>query len=128
MPVMPVKSVPGCLVTMAPSLIGVPLAFCPLPSPHAAAPCCAWPTPVDRAIISDKPPTSARSVSLNLPKPIPPLELRDRCAVYPAGSGAVLYMQVAIGTYDHTKGLKDGSVSMPGIDFQFVEVSPITRA
>jgi len=37
-------------------------------------------------------------------------------------------MQVAIGTYDHTKGLKDGSVSTPGIDFDFVEVSPITRA
>jgi 4,5-dihydroxyphthalate decarboxylase len=37
-------------------------------------------------------------------------------------------MQIAIGSYDHTKGLKDGSVSTPGIDFEFVEVSPITRA
>jgi 4,5-dihydroxyphthalate decarboxylase len=37
-------------------------------------------------------------------------------------------MQIAIGTYDHTKGLKDGSVSTPGVDFDFVEVSPITRA
>jgi 4,5-dihydroxyphthalate decarboxylase len=37
-------------------------------------------------------------------------------------------MQIAIGTYDHTKGLKDGSVSAPGISFDFVEVSPITRA
>jgi len=37
-------------------------------------------------------------------------------------------MQIAIGSYDHTKGLKDGSVSTPGIDFDFVEVSPITRA
>jgi 4,5-dihydroxyphthalate decarboxylase len=37
-------------------------------------------------------------------------------------------MQVAIGTYDHTKGLKDGSVSSPGLPFEFVEVSPITRA
>ena len=37
-------------------------------------------------------------------------------------------MQVAIGTYEHTKGLKDGSVSTPGINFEFVEVSPITRA
>jgi 4,5-dihydroxyphthalate decarboxylase len=37
-------------------------------------------------------------------------------------------MQIAIGTYDHTKGLKDGSVSSPGISFDFVEVSPITRA
>jgi 4,5-dihydroxyphthalate decarboxylase len=37
-------------------------------------------------------------------------------------------MQVAIGTYDHTKALKDGSVSTPGTDMEFVEVSPITRA
>jgi len=37
-------------------------------------------------------------------------------------------MQIAIGTYDHTKALKDGSVSSPGISFDFVEVSPITRA
>jgi 4,5-dihydroxyphthalate decarboxylase len=37
-------------------------------------------------------------------------------------------MQIAIGSYDHTKGLKDGSVSTPGIDFEFAEVSPITRA
>jgi 4,5-dihydroxyphthalate decarboxylase len=37
-------------------------------------------------------------------------------------------MQIAIGTYDHTKGLKDGSVSAPGLSFDFIEVSPITRA
>jgi 4,5-dihydroxyphthalate decarboxylase len=37
-------------------------------------------------------------------------------------------MQTAIGTYDHTKGLKDGSISTPGVAFEFVEVSPITRA
>lgn len=37
-------------------------------------------------------------------------------------------MQIAIGSYDHTRALKDGSVSTPGIDFDFVEVSPITRA
>ncbi|MBV9326096.1 MAG: hypothetical protein JO352_20210 [Chloroflexi bacterium] len=37
-------------------------------------------------------------------------------------------MQVAIGTYDHTKGLKDGTVKTPGVDFDFVDVSPITRA
>src|SRR5919197_5078459 len=34
MPVIGVKSVPGCLVTIAPSLIGVPVAFWPLPAPH----------------------------------------------------------------------------------------------
>src|SRR5260370_31996431 len=37
-------------------------------------------------------------------------------------------MQIAIGTYDHTQALKDGSVSLPGVAFDFVEVSPITRA
>ena len=37
-------------------------------------------------------------------------------------------MQIAIGTYDHTKALKDGSVSRPDVSFDFVEVSPITRA
>jgi 4,5-dihydroxyphthalate decarboxylase len=37
-------------------------------------------------------------------------------------------MQIAIGTYDHTKALKDGSVSNPGLSFDFVEVAPITRA
>src|SRR5438270_9271591 len=37
-------------------------------------------------------------------------------------------MQIAIGTYDHTKGIKDGSVSSPGLSFEFAEVSPITRA
>src|SRR5712691_6886787 len=37
-------------------------------------------------------------------------------------------MQIAIGTYDHTKALKDGSVKLPGVSFDFVEVSPITRA
>src|SRR6266496_1049583 len=34
MPVMPVKSVPGCLVTIAPSVSGVPVAFWLLPRPH----------------------------------------------------------------------------------------------
>src|ERR1051326_6839073 len=37
-------------------------------------------------------------------------------------------MQIAIGSYDHTKALKDGGVSTPGINFEFAEVSPITRA
>src|SRR5215472_16477477 len=37
MPVMPVKSVPGCLVTIAPSVSGAPVAFWPLPRPHLLA-------------------------------------------------------------------------------------------
>src|SRR6185436_13520421 len=34
MVVIPEKSVPGCLVTIAPSLSGSPVAFWPLPRPH----------------------------------------------------------------------------------------------
>src|SRR3954469_6520986 len=34
---MSVKSVPGCFVAMPPTLMGVPLAFLPLPRPHFAA-------------------------------------------------------------------------------------------
>jgi 4,5-dihydroxyphthalate decarboxylase len=37
-------------------------------------------------------------------------------------------MQIAIGSYEHTRALKDGSISAPGLAFDFVEVSPITRA
>ena len=37
-------------------------------------------------------------------------------------------MQIAIGSYDHTKALKDGSVTAPGLSFDFFDVSPITRA
>jgi 4,5-dihydroxyphthalate decarboxylase len=37
-------------------------------------------------------------------------------------------LKTAIATYAHTKGLKDGSVSVPGVQFEHVEVSPITGA
>jgi 4,5-dihydroxyphthalate decarboxylase len=37
-------------------------------------------------------------------------------------------MQIAIGTYDHTRALKDGSVGSPKLPLEFVEVAPITRA
>src|SRR5258708_402064 len=33
-PVMPVKSTPGCLVAIAPRVIGSPVAFMPVPRPH----------------------------------------------------------------------------------------------
>src|SRR5919112_5230207 len=39
---MSVKSVPGCLVAIAPSLIGAPLAFWPLPRPHFDAAAAGW--------------------------------------------------------------------------------------
>lgn len=37
-------------------------------------------------------------------------------------------MQIAIGTYDHTRALKDGSVGAADLPLEFVEISPITRA
>src|ERR671918_1932501 len=37
-------------------------------------------------------------------------------------------LKTAIGTYPHTKGLKDGSVSVPGVQFEHVEVAPIVGA
>jgi 4,5-dihydroxyphthalate decarboxylase len=37
-------------------------------------------------------------------------------------------LKTAIATYPHTKGLKDGTVTAPGIQFEHVEVSPIVGA
>ena len=37
-------------------------------------------------------------------------------------------LKTAIATYPHTKGLKDGSVAAPGLQFDHVEVSPIVAA
>jgi 4,5-dihydroxyphthalate decarboxylase len=37
-------------------------------------------------------------------------------------------LKTAIATYPHTKGLKDGTVSVPGVQFEFVEVAPIIGA
>jgi 4,5-dihydroxyphthalate decarboxylase len=37
-------------------------------------------------------------------------------------------LKTAIATYPHTKGLKDGSVSVPGVQFEHVEISPIIGA
>jgi 4,5-dihydroxyphthalate decarboxylase len=37
-------------------------------------------------------------------------------------------LKTAIATYPHTKGLKDGTVSVPGVHFEHVEVSPIIGA
>src|ERR671922_1788577 len=37
-------------------------------------------------------------------------------------------LKTAIATYPHTKGLKDGTVTAPGIQFQHIEVSPIVAA
>jgi 4,5-dihydroxyphthalate decarboxylase len=37
-------------------------------------------------------------------------------------------LKTAIATYPHTKGLKDGTVSVPGVEFEHVEVSPIIGA
>lgn len=37
-------------------------------------------------------------------------------------------LKTAIGTYPHTRGLKDGTVSVPGVQFEHVEISPIIGA
>jgi len=37
-------------------------------------------------------------------------------------------LKTAIATYPHTKALKDGSVTAPGLKFEHLEVSPIVRA
>src|SRR5499433_2795060 len=37
-------------------------------------------------------------------------------------------LKTAIATYPHTKSLKDGTVSVPGIQFEHIEVSPIIGA
>jgi 4,5-dihydroxyphthalate decarboxylase len=37
-------------------------------------------------------------------------------------------LKTAIATYPHTKGLKDGTVSVPGVEFEHVEISPIIGA
>ena len=37
-------------------------------------------------------------------------------------------LKTAVATYAHTKGLKDGSVTAPGVKFEHVEVSPIVAA
>jgi len=37
-------------------------------------------------------------------------------------------LKTAIGNYPHTKSLKDGAVSVPGVQFEHVEISPIIGA
>jgi len=37
-------------------------------------------------------------------------------------------LKTALATYPHTKGLKDGTVTVPGVELDHVEVSPITAA
>src|SRR6185369_703296 len=63
MPVASVKLSPGMFVTTAPSLIGSPVAFCPVPSPQEdAGPAFAVPDPeADRAFVEPAPPQAARA-------------------------------------------------------------------
>lgn len=37
-------------------------------------------------------------------------------------------LKTAIATYPHTKALKDGTVSVPGVQFEYIEVAPIIGA
>jgi 4,5-dihydroxyphthalate decarboxylase len=43
------------------------------------------------------------------------------------GAGTVV-LKTAVATYAHTKALKDGTVTVPGVSLQHVEVSPIVAA
>jgi ABC-type nitrate/sulfonate/bicarbonate transport system substrate-binding protein len=45
-----------------------------------------------------------------------------------ATATATTILKTAIATYPHTKALKDGSVTVPGLQFEHLEVSPIVRA
>jgi 4,5-dihydroxyphthalate decarboxylase len=43
-------------------------------------------------------------------------------------AGGPVTLKTAIATYAHTKGLKDGTVTAPGIRFEHIEVNPIVAA
>src|SRR3954464_8379198 len=67
---MSVKSVPGCFVAMPPSLMGVPLAFWPLPRPHFEAAALSPPlagVPCDELLAPDD-----AELELELEPPPPP--------------------------------------------------------
>src|SRR4029453_10639892 len=49
------------------------------------------------------------------------------CCPMTAAAGP-LVLKAAVATYAHTKGLKDGSVTAPGIRFEHIEVNPIVAA
>src|SRR4051794_8368065 len=66
---MSVKSVPGCFVAMPPSLMGAPLAFLPLPSPHFAA--AALPPPLAGVLCAELP-AADDEPELELDPPPPP--------------------------------------------------------
>src|SRR5207244_10853985 len=37
-------------------------------------------------------------------------------------------LKTAIATYPHTQGLKDGTVTAPGIEFEHIEITPLIAA
>jgi 4,5-dihydroxyphthalate decarboxylase len=43
-------------------------------------------------------------------------------------TGGPVTLKTAVATYAHTKGLKDGTVTAPGIRFEHIEVNPIVAA
>ena len=43
-------------------------------------------------------------------------------------AGGPVTLKTAVATYAHTKGLKDGTVTAPGIRFEHIEVNPIVAA
>jgi hypothetical protein len=45
-----------------------------------------------------------------------------------ATAASTTVLNTAIATYPHTKGLKDGSVTTPGLQFEHLDISPIIVA
>ncbi|HOG16861.1 MAG TPA: hypothetical protein PLB96_05890 [Syntrophales bacterium] len=43
-------------------------------------------------------------------------------------TGNHLVLKTAVGSYGHTNALKDGTVKIPGVSFDFVEISPVYKA
>jgi hypothetical protein len=87
---MSVKSVPGCLVTIAPIGIGAPLAFWPLPRPHfdaAALVELAAEVLVAGGLLAEPEPELVLDVSLSLPPHAPSASDARAAAIAAADRG-----------------------------------------
>ena len=55
------------------------------------------------------------------------MNVQDVSSKVPTGSERPR-LKIAIGTYGHTKSIKDGSVPIEGVDAEMIEVTPIIQA
>src|SRR3954466_10944379 len=106
---MSVKSVPGCLVAIAPSLIGVTLAFWPLPSPHFDA---AAAGSLDALVeLDDEPPPLALELVELLSLPPPQAATRNAratAAAAIAGAERILCIAPPPPSYGFTRASRPG--------------------